>query len=356
MNKSILIFLVILLGGCDQTPELGVYVNQNSKSDPSKYQFNTISEALDYLSENPSIQRMIHLAPGRYNEKLLINIDGLNIIGDSKETTIISYGNHGDSKDHDGNRLGTSGSATLTIDAKDVIFKNITIENSFNYPENASKDDNDPTKVKSTQAVAVLIKGRSDRTSFSNVKMSGFQDTFYADAGRTYITSSIISGHVDFIFGAGQLVIENSEIISRNRIGKDPTGYVTAPSTLAADKFGMLIQNCKFNKEDDTVPAGSVRIGRPWHPNANPYVSGALLIRDSFMDDHFGSEGYARISSRNENGERIWFEVGPCSRFYESKNYGPGALISDSRPQLPDSMEYKYTKENILNGWKPELQ
>lgn len=348
--------MAVVVTAC-KTENITQYTVDGSLKEPDlKYlSFPSINQALNHVRMSDYSKVQIKILPGMYFEKVIIEMDNITFQGKGPDNTILTFDAHGDTRNADGSRIGTAGSATLTINAKDFKATGLRIENSFDYPGNALKSENDPTRVINTQAVAVAILANSDRVVFTDCEIIGYQDTFLADAGRTIVSGSRIAGHVDFIFGAGQLVIEDSEIISRNRFQKNPTGYITAPSTRIEDPYGMLFQNCRFIKEDNSVPDGSVRLGRPWHPNADLKVSGSAIFRECFMDSHLGPEVYSRISSRDDKGERIWFAVGPDSRFFEYKNTGPGALKSEKRPQLSDRAALLYTRNAVLNNWDPEL-
>jgi hypothetical protein len=112
---------------------------------------------------------------------------------------------------------GTRGSFTLRIVAPDFRLENMTVENGFDYPANAAKSAEDPTRLRDPQAVALMTDEASDRAVFRNCKISGYQDTLFANAGRQYYHRCTILGHVDFIFGAGRAVFEDSDIVSRDR-------------------------------------------------------------------------------------------------------------------------------------------
>ena len=61
--------------------------------------------------------------------------------------------------------------------------------------------------------------------------ITGYQDTLFPNAGRHYFHGCTISGHVDFIFGAGQAVFDDCDIVSRDRRDASNNGYIAAPST-----------------------------------------------------------------------------------------------------------------------------
>jgi pectinesterase len=315
--------------------------------------FGTITEALSTVPAENTTAFVVYIHKGRYYEKLKVDLAKVFFLGESRDETVITFDASGDTPNPAGGTYGTWGCFTLQISAADFHAENLTIENGFDYPANALKSDNDPSKVRNPQAVALMTTEGSDRVVFRNCKISGYQDTFFANAGRHYLFQCQILGHVDFIFGAGQAVFDDCQIISRNRPGKDPSGYVTAPSTPIDYPYGFLFINCQLVKETPELPAGSVRLGRPWHPQADLGISGSAVFLQCFMDDHIGSEGYAPISSLDSTGQRIWFEVKADSRFFEYGSYGPGATDSPHRPTLEGEAIKWYTKTQVLNGWIP---
>ncbi|MDZ7268960.1 MAG: pectinesterase family protein [candidate division KSB1 bacterium] len=315
--------------------------------------FATIGAALLAVPANNDRPFLIFIKQGRYDEKLIVDRPFVHFLGENRDSTIISHADCSDTPAPNGGRLGMQGSFTLQIAAPDFRAENLTIANGFDYPANAARAEDDPAKVQNPQAVALMTTTGSDRAVFCNCVIKGFQDTLFADAGRHYFHACRILGHVDFIFGAGQAVFENCEIVSRDRPGRLPTGFVTAPSTAAAFPYGFLFLHCRLLKETPALPGGSVCLGRPWHPAGDPRVEGSAVFIRCFMDDHLGAEGYAPISIRDSTGQRLWFEVKPDSRFFEFESHGPGAIKSARRPTLNEKEAAYYTAAHVLNGWQP---
>lgn len=315
--------------------------------------FATIAEALEAAPSDEFGPYRVWIRPGTYREKLEIIRPDVHLLGTDRDDVVISWDDAGSTVGAGGNELGTWGSATLIVSAPGFRAENLTVENAFDYPANEALPEGDLRRVERMQAVALMTTGESDRAVFKNVTIRGYQDTLLVDAGRHWFQECRIEGHVDFIFGAGQAVFERCEIVSRNRANKNPTGYVTAPSTSGSKPFGFLFVDSRFLKEEG-VPAGSVRLGRPWHPQADLSVNGSAVFMRCYMDDHLGPEGYAPISGVNAAGERIWFEVDENSRFFEYDNYGPGALESPHRPRLGSKEAGHYTVEHVLDGWVPD--
>jgi len=177
----------------------------------------TIGEALSMAPKTNKDPFVIYIHKGRYYEKLSVDKTNICFLGESRDETILGYDASGDTPNPEGGTYGTRGCFTLRIIVPDFRAENLTIENGFDYPANAAKCDDDPTKMQNPQAVALMTDSGSDQTVFRNCKIAGYQDTFYANAGRHYFYRCRILGHVDFIFGAGQAVFDDCDIVSRNR-------------------------------------------------------------------------------------------------------------------------------------------
>ena len=326
-----------------------VYVAYDSPGVPATA---TIGEALALAPASGSGAYRIHLGDGRYQEKLVVDKPNVILLGSSQAGTIISSADSGGSIGYDGLPVGTRGSYTLKVDAPGFAARNLTIENAFDYEGNRARPDDDPARTSNSQGVALMLSGSSDRARFENVTFLGNQDTLFVNAGRSYFHKVRIVGHVDFIFGAGRAVFEESLIEALNRPGKNPVAYVAAPSTHRSQPFGFLFIDCRIVRHDNAVPTGSVKLGRPWHPNNDLEVNGSAVFMNCFMDDSVAADGYSRISGRLD-GEQMWFDLEPYSRFFESGSHGPGAMSGPRRPQLEAASVPYYTRENVLGDWRP---
>ena len=315
-------------------------------------QFRTVGAALAAAPNERDGPYRVLVRDGRYHEKLVVSAPDVHLVGEGRERTVLTYDDASGTVGPGGEEVGTSRSATLRVTAPGFRAEHVTVENAFDYPANEAKADDDPTKLGSPQGVALMLDEGSDRTVLSEVAVTGYQDTFFPNAGRAYVWRSLISGHVDFIFGGGQVVFDECVIVSRDREGKNPTGYVTAPSTRVGYPFGFLFVDARFVKEPGVEP-GSVRLGRPWHPGNDPTANGSAVFVRSFMDDHVGEDGYAPISGRSPDGERIWYDLEPVSRFFEYGTHGPGASVGPRRPQLAEEQAGWYTAARVLGGWTP---
>lgn len=300
--------------------------------------YNSLQRAIDVAHTVASTTHVtIEVDAGHYRERIVLSRSNIDIIGAGKNKTYIQYNlNAEQGKAYHRDGWGTPGSATFTINASEVNISDLTIENTFDFLSNDSKDKTDPSKVRASQGVALLLDEHSDKVALYRVGLYGYQDTLFANGKRAFIYQSDIAGNVDFIFGAGQVVIENSRVISRPR-GKamapnEITGYITAPSTNIADAFGLVFINSRLEREQGVADA-SVTLGRPWHPTTNfsdgryadPNAIGHALFFNCFMDAHIHPARWSSMKGTAKDGSKTLVFTPEQSRFYEVAASGPGA-------------------------------
>ena len=316
--------------------------------------YRTIGRAMTGMTANGGARAVVLVRNGRYREKLTIDRPRITLLGESRDSTILTFDAAADTPSPGGGTYGTRGSFTLRIVAPDFRAENMTIENAFDYPANAAKADGDPTKFRNPQAVALMLDLGSDRASFVNVRLTGYQDTLFPNSGRAYFHRCEVWGHVDFIFGAGRAVFDDCDIVSRDRKSRTNNGYVTAASTPRSQEHGFLFVRSRLKKESPAMAPASVTLGRPWHPFADPDAIAKVVFVDTWMDDHIGEKGWDRMSSIDSTGARIWYEPG-SARFFEYGTTGPGAVASPRRRLLSAEEARLHTPERTLDGWIPPL-
>jgi pectate lyase/pectin methylesterase-like acyl-CoA thioesterase len=196
--------------------------------------------------------------------------------------------------------FGTFSSATLAIFSNDVQLAHLTVENDamngvragVGYPVNVAESGG-------AQAVAFMTQG--DRIQLEDVRLLGHQDTLYVRAApngagdRVYVHNSLIAGDVDFIFGAGTLVVDNSTILSRaGRRAVGNGGHILAPSTEPQTSLGILVNNSRLISEAG-LRAGSISLGRAWDQGVPKGAwqkglspNGQAIVRDSILGAHIG--------------------------------------------------------------------
>jgi len=352
----------------------GTYQGRSGELIKQVKQYKTVSQALQDVPAGRTSPYRIYIKNGRYYEKITVDKKFVSLIGESKEKTILTFDANADTLDPQGMKYTTFKSASVEILADHFQARDLTIENSWDYNANWRKENTDKTKVKNPQAVALKMDLASDQAIFQNVKITGFQDTLYLNAGRTYFYNSMVSGNVDFIFGAGCAVFDSCHIVSRDRglpetqgldsalVGKS-NGFITAPSTQETAKYGFLFIHSRLLKEQPQMADESVTLGRPWHPTTNlpdgtraadPRVSSAVAYIDCYMEAHVSKKGWDPMAGKNAAGAKIWFTP-ETSRFVEYGSTGPGAKTSETRTWVSAAEAENFTILKVLCGWNPVL-
>ncbi|MCW2802342.1 MAG: large repetitive protein [Propionibacteriaceae bacterium] len=323
----------------EKAPVLGadLTVAQDGSGD-----YTTVAAALAAAPANATTPFVIGIKPGTYRELLTVDKPNVTLTGatDNASDVVITYDNAAGTPKPDGTGVyGTSGSASVLIKANNVTTKNLTIENS--YVE---------TGTGSEQAVALKTTG--DRLVFDNVRLLGDQDTLYADSpkagavARSYYTRSYIEGDVDFIFGRGTVVFDQTTLKAATRGSTSNNGYVTAASTDKSLTYGYLITDSTIVSD---APAGSFHLGRPWQPSNDVNAIAQVVIRNTELPAAIKTVPWTDMSAS------LWRNA----RFFEYANTGAGAGVNADRPQLSDREALKYTKWTYLagaDGWNPTGQ
>lgn len=281
--------------------------------------FETIQEAINAVPDFRKKETIIFIKEGVYKEKLILaeSKSLVTFIGESIDSTIITYDDWAQKKNTFSEEKGTSGSAGFYIYGPNFTAENLTFKN---------------TAGPVGQAVAVLVAG--DKVKFRNCRFLGFQDTLYTwgKESRQYYNKCYIEGTVDFIFGSSTAVFDSCTIFGKRG------GFYTAASTPEGKKFGYVFLDCNITGD---APAHSFYLGRPWRPFAK-----TVFIRCKF-DKQVHPEGWNNWGNiQNEN----------TAYYAEYKNSGPGATTAKrvSWPhQLTDEEAKDYTLKNILGDWDP---
>ena len=308
--------------------------------------FPTVQAAVDAVPTGSTRRTLIRIQPGVYREAIRVPANKPRIsflgLGEKAEDVVLVYNNASGTPKPDGTGpYGTGGSASVRIDGPDFMASNITFSNDFD--EAANQD------MKNRQAVALFLTG--DRAVLNNVRCLGNQDTLLVDSpsrgvqSRFFFSGCYIEGDVDFIFGRGTAVFSGSEIRSLDRGSDSNNGYVSAGSLNIGIKHGYLFTGCRFVSD---AAAGSVHLGRPWHPSGDVDAIAQVLIRDSWLGAHISGAPWTDMSGFS------WREA----RFHEFNNNGPGSRITTERPQLDPGLAQEFTVEAYLqgtDGWAPQL-
>lgn len=298
----------------------------------------TLQEAFDSLPSVSDRRWVIGIAPGVYRDQVCLQAKApVAIMGTGLkpwDVQIVASRYAGESKrsgidqgnpclpEISASSYGTFSSATFAVFSNDVQLRNLTIENDamqgvrqgVGYPAGAGESGG-------AQAVALMTQG--DRIQLEDVRLMGHQDTLYVRAApeglgdRVYVHKSLIAGDVDFIFGNGTLVVDNSTILSRaGRRVPGNGGHILAPSTAPSTRWGFLVYRSRLISEDGLRP-GSISLGRAWDQGVGKGAwqksvspNGQALVRDSVIGSHVGpwaiSTSRRPFTASGDQANRMW--------------------------------------------------
>ena len=300
-------------------------------------QFRTVTDAIEVCRAFMDYHKVIFVKKGTYKEKVIMPqwLQNIEICGEDRDQTIITYDDHANIA-MDGNywpaqlkqqliamgdrpKLGTFRSFTVRVDANNITFKNITIEN------NAARLG---------QAVALHTQG--DRLTFINCRFLGNQDTIYTGmpGTRLYFKDCYIEGTVDFIFGPSTAWFEQCHIFCKSN------SYITAASTPQEIMYGYIFNKCTVTTAPEVT---KLYLGRPWRDY------GYTLFMHCSLPAAIRPEGWHHWQVEREK----------TARYLEFENTGDGAAtdkrVAWSR-QLTKKEAKEITLENVFkraDEWNP---
>ena len=310
----------------------------------------------------------IILEPATYQEELTIDVPGLSIKSKSKKepAKITWYYGHGyQYKSMGAINYGGSRSrkwnASVLVTAPNFYAENIIFENSFNlYVSEKEAQDSlyilpeytahpmpiRPKEIGSTEVSKKAFRERAAAISFTetakkahlkNCQAIGKQDVLYGDHGASiYWQGGVLSGGVDFIFGAMTLVVDRATIIANITEEKNDKCYISAGRSGSNEKGeqesvsrGMLFYKCHIQ----SPVKRQVWLARPWRWWGET-VWAYTTWDEGVLNPEAWNTGLV-VKKEGYNPEN------PCPNSYEYKSQDgsknrPAWVTILSNPQLPD--------------------
>ncbi|EFJ24414.1 hypothetical protein SELMODRAFT_101090 [Selaginella moellendorffii] len=256
--------------------------------------FSSIAEAIDSIPEQNQQRVIVWIKAGVYREKIAIpkSKPFVTLQGDGSSLTIITW--NSTASDRNGtNLLKTYNSATISINSRFFIAKNITFQN-----EAIAHIHGETGK----QAVALRIS--ADMAAFYDCNFHGGQDTLYDHKGRHYFKRCFVQGSVDFIFGYGRSLYKDCHLYSI----ANKTGAITAQKrTIRNMNSGFSFVNCSI------TGSGRIYLGRAWGDRSR------VVYSYTYMDALIAPQGWQNWNHPERN-RTVFFAQYECS--------GPGAKTS----------------------------
>lgn len=187
-------------------------------SSDGKGDFTSIQSAINSLSDDASLPRIIFIRQGVYKEKLFIEKNNIVFEGEDREKTIITQDIARD--EWRCTNPDDWGVATVNINGNDITFKNLTVANDYGF--NVKEDKTVSCPLDSVNKIKV-ITNKGHQMALRTMKATRFSAIncyFRAYAGDTvspwnveegmfYFKDCIMEGGVDFYCPRGWAWAEN---------------------------------------------------------------------------------------------------------------------------------------------------
>ena len=285
--------------------------------------FCTVQGAIDHVPDPNSQAVTIDVRTGVYTEIVYIKPSKpfITVRGESRDNTVIQYTNNNNMNPH------TNIRPVFDTDASDFILEDITIHNTT--PKGGSQ--------------AEAFRGNNLRILLNRVNLKSFQDTLLLQ-GKGFVTNSYIEGDVDFMWGSGEVFIENSELKALN-----PGYYTQIRNPLNSTiTHGFVYVNCVLDRNpglgDNTMYLARI------DPNVFPFSQ--VVWINSAMDAHVMPAGW-ELDNANCSGA-------PNVQFWEYRSTDlKGSPIDVSHrlacsAQLTDQHAAQWSDPSfVLDGWVP---
>ncbi|XP_052176252.1 pectinesterase 4-like [Diospyros lotus] len=294
-------------------------------------QYKTVGGAVNAIPRKSKNRWVIYIKAGVYRESVILPKDATNVYmyGDGPTKTIISG-----SKNFAINKITTMNTATFgtyLINGEGFIAKGIGFRNTAG-PQGHQ---------------AVAFRSQSDLSAYFDCRFEGYQDTLYYQTNRQFYRNCVVSGTIDFIFGRGAAVIQNSEIIVRMPL-PNQLNTVTADGTKEAFAIsGVVLQNCKIVAEPQLFPNRfkiKSYLGRPWDKFST------TAVMESEVGDLIDPEGWTIWSGSNNHQTAKYLEYGNRGAGSNTNRRAKWTRVIKKNEAL------KYTPSVFLEGGKKAVK
>jgi len=308
--------------------------------------YTTVQGAVDAAPSGRGAPWLIFIKNGKYKEHIDVpkSKPYLHFIGQDRDQTIIL-----DDKLCGGeNALHVSVGATVVVNADNVFFENLTLENSYGHE-----------KQQGPQALALNTIG--DRIALNNVALLSYQDTWITSSNqkaRHYIKNSVIEGAVDFIYNGGDVYLDGDTL----DINRPSGGYIVAPRHTKASKWGYVFQN-NVIRAHKGIDVKDVWLGRPWHDEPKTVFINTKTYVNIPAKGWFNTMGglpalWAEYNTVDANGVPIDLSQRETYYYWIDKNTGEKHEVEGVKNTLTADEADEYTLKNVMGGtdnWQPNL-
>lgn len=308
--------------------------------------YTTIQAAIDAAPANRTQPWLIFIKKGVYkgHHDIPVNKPYLYLIGQGRNQVSISD----DRLSGVGNDYKVNDGATLTANSDNLYFEGINFVNSYGVEKNDGP-----------QALALYTIG--DRIVLNKVGLLSYQDTWLTTTrpnNRHYIKDSWIEGAVDFIYGQGNVYLDQDTI----NIVRKSGGWIVAPNHSKETTWGYVFMNNVITAPGNPAET-TVWLGRPWHDtpitlfiNTRSYVT----IPAAGWYPTMGGlpKLWAEYNTMDGNGNPVDLSHRITDYYYTDSQTGQKVTGKSEKAVLSAEEAARYTVKNVLSGsdaWQPTL-
>ena len=315
--------------------------------------YTTVQSAIDAMPEGRTEPWIILVKNGQYNEQVIVpeSKPYVHLIGQDADKTIIhlaiNVGGKPSSQEasywtwsmhNPEGKVFSKANAVFNIKGNHFYAENISFINDWGvYAQNGP------------QALAMNSSG--DCAAFNNCRFRSFQDTWMTttnDKNRHYVYHCYIEGAVDYFYGGGDVLVENSTFYNV-RSGS----VIVAPCHKDA-KYGYAFRNCLIDGNTEAAD-GKQKLGRPWHNRPIAvYINSVMripLAPEGWTDMGTVPGLFAEYGSRDMDGNLL-----DLSQRKTTYKFRGSSQTGTCRSSITKEEADTYTYENMIpgkDGWNP---
>ena len=306
----------------------------------------TVQEAINAAPANRTQPWLIFIKKGVYkgHHDIPANKPYIHLIGQDRNLVSISD----DRLCGGDNAYKVNDGATMTANSNNLYFEGINFVNSYGVEKN-----NGP------QALALYTVG--DRVVLNKVGLLSYQDTWLTTTklnNRHYIKDSWIEGAVDFIYGQGNVYLDQDTI----NIVRKSGGYIVAPNHGAGTTWGYVFMNNIITAPGNPAET-DVWLGRPWHESpVTVFINTKSYVKIPAAGWYPTMGGlpklWAEYNTMDGNGNPLDLSHRITDYYYTDSNTGQKVTGKSEKAVLSADEAARYTVKNVLSGndgWQPTL-
>lgn len=359
MNQTLKSTLFVIGGlalacGCGQQAEgspFDAVVAQDGSGD-----YTSVQEAIQAAPDSLTAPWLIFVKNGSYEEQVVVpeTKPYIHLIGQNKEQTIIhlklNVGAKPENEAEEFWKYSVHNSESAMHGLEGAV---VTVRAPHFYTENISYV-NDYGLEAQDGPQALAMKSHADCAAFNNCIFRSFQDTWMTtvkDEDRHYVKDCWIEGAIDYLYGGGDVLVENSTFYNV-RSGS----VIVAPCHTAA-KYGYVIRDCVVDGNESAAD-GRLSLGRPWHnsPQAR-YVNTTMRIpvsAEGWTDMGTAPGIFAEYASRDIDGKELDLSARKTTYNYTTREGEKKSGTSRTSVSAEEAAGLVY--ENMIpgnDGWDP---